>query len=254
MSSKNKYLDLPIEKKDFGYIQKNHYHHPDLYDEAMTELTSPFASLVATGTKIFTFVLLGDQNAGKSTFLHSFTAKRDKYWYDLAREIPILSSNFINTRFLENTDSLPLDELPFLDTDIARATILLLREDFEYFLHEHHLQIEQLANEIRYIIIQFIEIGGDHLDSMMDQSHQSSKLSNIFTQSINLLKSSLKTIYFINATTLCYPGNTIDLNQFSLLLKRFQYLNKSFLLRTKFSVILQDQKKSSTIKKFLQKK
>lgn len=228
MSSRYKNLTLPIEKKDFGYLQKNHYHHPDLYDEAMIELNSPFASLIASGTKIFTFLLLGDQNAGKSTFLHSFTARKDGNWYDLAREIPILSSNFINTRFIEANVIPPIDELPFLDTDIARATILLLREDFEYFLQEHNLQKEELSDDIRYIIIQFIEIGGDHLDLMMYQPKSSNKLLNTVTQSVNLLKSSLKTIYFINATTLCHPRNTIDLNQFSILLKRFNYLNQIF--------------------------
>ena len=194
MSSRYKNLTLPIEKKDFGYLQKNHYHHPDLYDEAMNELNSPFASLIASGTKIFTFLLLGDQNAGKSTFLHSFTARKDGNWYDLAREIPILSSNFINTRFIEANVIPPIDDLPFLVTDIARATILLLREDFEYFLQEHNLQKEELSDDIRYIIIQFIEIGGDHLDLMMYQPKSSNKLLNTVTQSVKLLKSSLKTI------------------------------------------------------------
>lgn len=49
------------------------YHQPDLYHEEVLDLDSPFASIVHVGTQVFSFLLLGDQNAGKSTFLHSFT-------------------------------------------------------------------------------------------------------------------------------------------------------------------------------------
>jgi GTPase SAR1 family protein len=37
------------------------------------ELDSPYASIVQVGTQVFSFLILGDQNAGKSTFLHAFT-------------------------------------------------------------------------------------------------------------------------------------------------------------------------------------
>jgi hypothetical protein len=91
---------LPIEKTDFGYVQKTKYYQPDLYHEEVIELDSPFASIVPSGTQVYTFLLLGDQNAGKSTFIHSFTYHPDPNFLELSTTLPILTSTFINTRFL----------------------------------------------------------------------------------------------------------------------------------------------------------
>jgi hypothetical protein len=64
------------------------------------ELDSPFASIVASGTTAFNYLIMGDQNAGKSTFLHSFSFVSDPKFLALMQIFPILSANFINTRFL----------------------------------------------------------------------------------------------------------------------------------------------------------
>lgn len=49
---------------------------------------------------MLSFVLLGDQNAGKSTFLHSFTYHRDAHFLELSSLVPVLSASFVNSRFL----------------------------------------------------------------------------------------------------------------------------------------------------------
>jgi hypothetical protein len=163
---------LPVVKKPFGFVQRSSYLHPDLYDEEVVEveMDSPWVSQVRVGTQVYTFVLLGDQNAGKSTFLHGFTYAQDNHWPEIASVLPILSSSFINTRFSPNTiatdgdegdadaaagaaaagqppattttspkvasEWLPRDELPFLDTDVARSHILLTRDDFAFWIDE----------------------------------------------------------------------------------------------------------------------
>jgi hypothetical protein len=49
--------------------------------------------------------------------------------------------------------------LPFLDTDIGRGTVLIGRSDFEFFLQENNLPLEEYPSDTRYIVLQFIEIG-----------------------------------------------------------------------------------------------
>lgn len=53
-----------------------------------------------------------------------------------------------------------MDEIPFLDTDIARGGFLLTRESFSFWLMENELKLsEELSEDIAYVLIQFIEIG-----------------------------------------------------------------------------------------------
>ena len=69
-------------------------------------------------------VLMGDQNAGKSTFLHAFTYNEDERFLEMSSLLPVLSASFVNTRFLTREQAAaqaPMDELPFLDTDIGRG-------------------------------------------------------------------------------------------------------------------------------------
>jgi hypothetical protein len=62
-----------------------------------------------------TFLLVGDQNAGKSTFLHSFCRHYDAHFLSLSSLLPLLSSTFVNTRFLwEDDQRPPIDEPPFI--------------------------------------------------------------------------------------------------------------------------------------------
>ena len=45
-------------------------------------------------------VIATRQNAGKSTFMHAFGHHHDDNWLELTSELPILTSTFLNTRFL----------------------------------------------------------------------------------------------------------------------------------------------------------
>jgi hypothetical protein len=55
---------LPIERTDYGYVQRSSYRNVELYDEEVVEIESPFVMKVASGTQVITFLVLGDQNAG----------------------------------------------------------------------------------------------------------------------------------------------------------------------------------------------
>jgi len=145
-------------------MQKVIYRQADLHHEEVIELDSPWASFFQTGTQVHTFLLLGDQNAGKSTFLHSFTYEQDLNFLSLTSYLPMLSTTFINSRFLGEEDQgkiPPLDEPPFIDTDLARATVLLTLEDFLFLLQEFGLPIDEslYPRDARFAVLQFIEIG-----------------------------------------------------------------------------------------------
>ncbi|CDJ65256.1 hypothetical protein, conserved [Eimeria necatrix] len=64
------------------------------------------------------------------------------------------------------------DELPFLDSDVARSAALLTAEDFAFFCNEFGIHQEQprglrlKVNKSRYVLLHFLEFGGDHLDRM----------------------------------------------------------------------------------------
>lgn len=59
--------DLRVEKRDYGYVQKYNYCNMDLLHEEVLDLDSPFATLVSAETLVLTYLLIGDQNAGKSS-------------------------------------------------------------------------------------------------------------------------------------------------------------------------------------------
>eukprot|EP00736_Rhodelphis_marinus_P013102 Rmarinus@m.29798 len=228
---------LPVQKETFGYVQRSYYSQPDLYHEEVLDIESPFASVVASGTLVYTFLVLGDQNAGKSTFLSAFSDNSNSGFLRVTSYLPILSSCFVNTRFFEGirasslTD--PIDELPFLDTDLARASFLLTRDDFAFFVNDMDDIMEELGSPIdpelmekqklkilkelpddtRYVVIQFIEVGGDHLDHLATASKkdlsgdplmgQEEKIMvDILRKSDSLLRSAQHTLFFLNASTL----------------------------------------------------
>lgn len=64
------------------------------------------------------------------------------------------------------------DELPFLDSDVARSAALLTAEDFAFFCNEFGIHQEQQrglrlkVNKSRYVLLHFLEFGGDQLDRM----------------------------------------------------------------------------------------
>ena len=95
---------LALERTPDGWLQRAAWTHPDLHDELVEELvslSSPFAAAGgASGAVSFTFLLLGDQNAGKSTFLHAFAHAGDASWLEMLSLLPILSSSFLNAQLL----------------------------------------------------------------------------------------------------------------------------------------------------------
>ena len=127
------------------WIQRASFTHADLHDELVSDLvalSSPFAGCGdESETVCYTFLLLGDQNAGKSTFLHAFTNAGDASWLALASFLPIVSSSLLNASLLASPAAPPMDEPPFIDTDVGRATMLLTLEDFAFFCSEFELPI-----------------------------------------------------------------------------------------------------------------
>lgn len=198
------------------WIQRASFTHADLHDELVSDLvalSSPFAGCGdESETVCYTFLLLGDQNAGKSTFLHAFTNAGDASWLALASFLPIVSSSFLNASLLASPAAPPMDEPPFIDTDVGRATMLLTLEDFAFFCSEFELPIatEELARlargsearpAVRYAQISLIEIGGDHLDRMMASAGAAAP-ATVLQRSEQLVRASMRSLYFVNASAL----------------------------------------------------
>ena len=167
-------------------MQRARWTHPDLHDELVEELVSLSSPLAAVGAAAahrtavgYTFLLLGDQNAGKSTFLHAFANAEHAGWLELLSILPILSASFTNAQFRTDAPDPKggappaIDQPPFLDTDVGRTTFLLTLEDFSLFVDEYELPIAMdelralAAASVRYAAVELIEIGGDHLDRMV---------------------------------------------------------------------------------------
>lgn len=199
---------LPIAKTELGYSQQSSFQNADLYHEEVLELDNPFAEIASSSTEVLSFLVLGDQNAGKSTFIHSFSYHPDKNYIDLTNELEIISATFYNSRFLLDDAKKPMDEPPFIDTDIARGVSLLTLESFLFWLEENQLPMDEYDRDTRYIAIQFVEIGGDHLDRIVEFEGQSNanndidKIRVIVENSVKLLKKTKKTLYFANLATL----------------------------------------------------
>ena len=177
---------LSLERSPDGWVQRARWTHPDLHDELVEELVSLSSPLAAVGAAAahrtavgYTFLLLGDQNAGKSTFLHAFANAEHAGWLELLSILPILSASFTNAQFRTDAPDPKggappaIDQPPFLDTDVGRTTFLLTLEDFSLFVDEYELPIAMdelralAAASVRYAAVELIEIGGDHLDRMV---------------------------------------------------------------------------------------
>ena len=159
---------LTLERTPSGWIQRAAFTHPDLHDDLVEELvplSSPFSSMCVRGSSAFTFLLLGDQNAGKSTFLHAFSHTGDATWLEIGSYLPIISASFVNASLCMDSTAPPMDEPPFLDTDIGRASLLLSLEDFAFFVSEFGLEasvhLESLAAQrVEHVALQLLEVGG----------------------------------------------------------------------------------------------
>ena len=134
---------LTLERTPSGWIQRASFTHPDLHDELVEEivpLSSPFSSVCARGSSAFTFLLLGDQNAGKSTFLHSFSHAGDATWLEIGSYLPIISASFVNASLCTDSATPPMDEPPFLDKDtsVRQDERHLLLTTHQHTTHESH--------------------------------------------------------------------------------------------------------------------
>ena len=197
---KSKQDQLPIYKTEFGFQQKSFFKQLDLYHEEVIELDSPF-EVVKNHSSVYTktIVIIGDQNAGKTTFLHSFCGKDDLHFTELMGEFPMLCSTFLNTRFLSHELS-AMDEAPFIDTDIARTTVLFSTDDWNFFLSEHDMAV--LDTKCHFVCLQFVEIGGDHLDRIMNiDKIVDPKIKEICSNSLRLIEKAEQVAYVINSKT-----------------------------------------------------
>lgn len=99
----------------------------------------------------------------------------------LSSLLPVLSSSFLNTRLVPRsrvsgelrTLSEVMDEMPFMDTDIARGVLLLTLENFAFFCAEFGISslgpgmsVTDLDG-VQFVALQFVELGGDHLDRLV---------------------------------------------------------------------------------------
>eukprot|EP00053_Salpingoeca_punica_P016812 m.159968 g.159968 ORF g.159968 m.159968 type:complete len:388 (+) comp17048_c2_seq2:188-1351(+) len=228
---------LAIQREEFGYVQRSAWRQADRLHEEVIDLDSPFSVSLAAGTHLYTFVLIGDQNAGKSTFLHSFACYQDENYLELSSLLPVLSSSFLNTRFLPEGDNRrAIDEPPFLDTDIARGTIAMVLDDFAFFVEEHNLDhslVLDLPKGTRFVVVQFIEFGGDHLDQLMDASLiGSQRIADIVERSREMLRECRKIVYFVNGHTLFRDAaeqGCLHAASMATLERRLAFLNSSLL-------------------------
>lgn len=123
--------------------------------------------------------------------------------------LPVLSASFINTRFMtpeQERVQPPIDELPFLDTDLGRGTFAMTMEDFAFFVEERGLDPELVTGcppDTCYIVVQFIEFGGDHLDQLMGRAAAGCQATqDVVERSRALLTQCRRVVYFINGAAL----------------------------------------------------
>ncbi|CAE7237961.1 unnamed protein product [Symbiodinium microadriaticum] len=258
----------PIVRGRFGLEQRCAYKHPDLYDEEVPEIdleTAVAQPELGAGCAVRSFVLLGDQNAGKSTMLHSFCRNGDAGFMQLSSLLPILSSSFLNTRMVPeswlqgqedlNQLSLVRDELPFMDTDIARGLVMLSVENFAFFAQEFGLwdpscmeEAPEFLNfdpQVRFVTLQFTELGGDHLDRLLlflrgdlatvraaeakalqAEAEEGfwADMHEVLSASLKLLQETTRTAYFINCAVL-FPGGQLSPAALKQTLRKLHFLD-----------------------------
>ena len=225
-----------VEETEYGFCQRAVYAHPDLCHEDLLELDSPFASSAVAGTGVYTFLLLGDQNAGKSTFLHAWANPSAPHFLSLTSWLPFLSSSFANVRILDERGPVaPGDEPPFLDTDLGRASLLLTLEAFGFFVSEFKLPPSLVTDldisRVRYVSLSFVEIGGDHLDRiMMDDTDLIAApepgLLSIVDSSRALVASVSSAAYFVNGRDFVLHDGTAGASRHKdVILARLLYLD-----------------------------
>lgn len=88
---------------DYGFIQQSSFQNLDVYHEEVDEVdvVSLWAPKYASDTETVSYVLVGDQNAGKSTFCHAFTHSDDSNFMLLCSHLHMLQSRFTNMRMVK---------------------------------------------------------------------------------------------------------------------------------------------------------
>ena len=246
-------LVLPISLSAEGvWEQKASYVQPDLHDELVLDLEGPFATVASADTSVIRFVVTGDRNAGKSTLLHAFVNAHDQDWLRLTSLLPVLTGSFTNARFggppsgpfavdPKKESCPPRDELPYLDTDVARTTLVFTREDFLFFCAEFRVSVD--AQTCDYSAIEFVELGGDHLDAMRTATSTSNLHKAALAKSTHIVKNVGRFAYFLNCQALLSPmtlapgrrqeenqgGKSIDIEGWRGLVSRLDWLRRTSL-------------------------
>lgn len=161
---------MEIRATKLGVEQRKSVVNADLAHEEIPEICfKDSLAEIAADQHILTqkrFLIVGDQNAGKTTFLHALCDKDDVNSTLLSSFIPAISSSFVNARFfLEGDVHRLMDEPPFLDTDIARTAILMTAENFHFFCLEQAVPTAEQTQP--FVVLEFAEFGGDHLDRLL---------------------------------------------------------------------------------------
>jgi len=169
-------LELPVERNAMEgvWMQATNYAQPDLHEDLTVEVDGgPLAEFAPAGTAVVSVAIVGDRNAGKSTFLHAFVNERDRDWLKVTSVLPAISGSFRNARYGTVGPCVPggapLAEAPYIDTDVACATAVLTIEDFAFFCNDFGLP-DLLASvaDASYVALRFVELGGDHLEALVN--------------------------------------------------------------------------------------
>ena len=210
-----------------GFEQRQAWYHRDLQHEEIPELELVDHSNHSEDLLELRFLILGDQNAGKTTFLYVLSDKSFIGATELLSHIPALSSNFVNSRFIltrQERMEVRLDELsdepPFIDTDLARAAILLSSEAFGFLALESGIEFDRVSNILsnrKYVSLEFAEIGGDHLDRLVkfvdrgvcdvEQDALERTANEIQSQSLQIISKQDTAVYFVNTCTLLFKDH-----------------------------------------------
>lgn len=198
---------LPHTRTQLGFEQRLCTVNPDLSHEEIPEIVFPdcLGTIEHQADLLeVRFLVLGDQNAGKSTFLHSLVDHNSSHSTELLSFIPSLSSSFVNARFFlndkEDRNNL-MDEPPFIDTDIARAATLVTLESFRFMSLEAGAEFD-VPDGTRYVALEFAEFGGDHLDRIAAFNGGDDIEVEIIQSSMRIIRECAVAAYFINCASM----------------------------------------------------